>query len=428
MPDVAAVAARELRDPRSLVVLEEPDDVALGHTFTLRGTRGLTEPMPRRRAESRGGGGVEDPRGPASPHGRRRARVGVLYRPSPDAADGTDLRATRLAPVLAALRASGVEADLLPYRDDEIAGIRSALGGVAGVLVWVDPISTGEDRRLLDALLREVSASGVWVSAHPDVVLRMGTKDVLYRTRELGWSGDVHRYGTFEALAEAFPPRLATSGARVLKQLRGNGGLGVWKVSLAGGAGRRDQVDIDAAVRVQHATVRDATVELTTLRAFLERCRGYFELSSTGARGVIDQEFQPRITEGLIRSYFVGDSLVGFSRQYAARSAGGSEADAGPDGVFGLPSAKTMFRADEPSLRTLRVRLEEEWLPGLTRLTGVGPGALPALWDADFLFGPRDADGADTYVLCEINVSSVTPFPETAPGPIATAVRRALGL
>jgi hypothetical protein len=36
---------------------------------------------------------------------------------------------------------------------------------------------------------------------------------------------------------------------------------------------------------------------------------------------------------------------------------------------------------------------------------------LPVLWDADFLYGPKDASGADTYVLCEINVSSVDVFP-----------------
>jgi hypothetical protein len=40
--------------------------------------------------------------------------------------------------------------------------------------------------------------------------------------------------------------------------------------------------------------------------------------------------------------------------------------------------------------------------------------SLPIIWDADFLYGPRDAAGQDTYVLCEINVSSVFPFPEQA--------------
>jgi len=43
--------------------------------------------------------------------------------------------------------------------------------------------------------------------------------------------------------------------------------------------------------------------------------------------------------------------------------------------------------------------------------------------DADFLYGPRDAAGQDTYVLCEINASSVFPFPEQAPSEIARLAR-----
>jgi hypothetical protein len=39
---------------------------------------------------------------------------------------------------------------------------------------------------------------------------------------------------------------------------------------------------------------------------------------------------------------------------------------------------------------------------------------LPVLWDADFLLGPKTESGEDTYVLCEINVSSVAPFPDSA--------------
>jgi hypothetical protein len=46
-------------------------------------------------------------------------------------------------------------------------------------------------------------------------------------------------------------------------------------------------------------------------------------------------------------------------------------------------------------------------------------GSPPIIWDADFLYGPRDASGRDTYVLYEINVSSVFPFPEEAPAETA---------
>ena len=45
---------------------------------------------------------------------------------------------------------------------------------------------------------------------------------------------------------------------------------------------------------------------------------------------------------------------------------------------------------------------------------GLDTFALPAIRDADFLYGPRTLAGDDTYVLCEINVSGVWPFPDQA--------------
>ena len=59
-----------------------------------------------------------------------------------------------------------------------------------------------------------------------------------------------------------------------------------------------------------------------------------------------------------------------------------------------------------------------------------GPGGrgeyLPVLWDADFLFGPKTADGEDTYVLCEVNASSVIPFPPEAVPELASATLQAV--
>jgi hypothetical protein len=58
--------------------------------------------------------------------------------------------------------------------------------------------------------------------------------------------------------------------------------------------------------------------------------------------------------------------------------------------------------------------LEREWLDELCRLVGLEKTQLPVIWGADFLCGPKDADGANTFVLCEVNVSSVYPFPKDA--------------
>jgi hypothetical protein len=69
--------------------------------------------------------------------------------------------------------------------------------------------------------------------------------------------------------------------------------------------------------------------------------------------------------------------------------------------------------------------MEGDWTPGLAQLLDIPPADLPVIWDADFLLGPRTASGEDSYVLCEINVSSVFPFPDEAPDALAqTTLKR----
>ena len=67
--------------------------------------------------------------------------------------------------------------------------------------------------------------------------------------------------------------------------------------------------------------------------------------------------------------------------------------------------------------------MEEKWTPQTMETLGIDELSLPVIWDADFLFGPRDANGADTYVLCEINVSSCFAIPDEAPAAIARTVK-----
>ncbi len=69
--------------------------------------------------------------------------------------------------------------------------------------------------------------------------------------------------------------------------------------------------------------------------------------------------------------------------------------------------------------------METEWVPQMTEVLGIDATSLPIIWDADFLYGPRTASGEDSYVLCEINVSSCFAIPDQAPAAIARlALRR----
>jgi hypothetical protein len=85
------------------------------------------------------------------------------------------------------------------------------------------------------------------------------------------------------------------------------------------------------------------------------------------------------------------------------------------------PGPRLYYPPTRVDFQRLKDKLEREWLDQLCCIVAVEKGQLPILWDADFLSGKKDADGADTYVLCEINVCSVYPFPDDALGPIATA-------
>ena len=66
--------------------------------------------------------------------------------------------------------------------------------------------------------------------------------------------------------------------------------------------------------------------------------------------------------------------------------------------------------------------MEDEWTPQLTSLLNIPQRDLPMIWDADFMLGQRGADGNDSYVLGEINASSVFPIPDEAPAEIARRV------
>jgi hypothetical protein len=123
-----------------------------------------------------------------------------------------------------AFDAVNVAAHKVVYSDDAAEEVRDELLRLDGVLVWVNPIQEGATRARLDAILRDVSDRGVWVSAHPDVILKMGTKEVLFHTRTLGWGTDTDLYTSYTDLTERLPARLQRDGQLVLKQARGTAG------------------------------------------------------------------------------------------------------------------------------------------------------------------------------------------------------------
>src|ERR1700692_2579713 len=157
-------------------------------------------------------------------------RIAILWRGDHEARRTATPQNNRFHRVFEELAALDIHAEPAVYADDIVDEVRQQLLAVDGVLVWVDPIHDGQTRTALDTMLRDVASRGPWVSAHPDVILKMGVKEVLHRTKHLGWGTDTHLYRTVADFRDAFPPRLQAEGPRVLKQNRGNAGQGVWKV------------------------------------------------------------------------------------------------------------------------------------------------------------------------------------------------------
>jgi len=340
----------------------------------------------------------------------RPCRVALLYPGNREARKSATPANSRFLPIFDALAALGAHAEPAVYHDDFCDEVRGQLMQADAVLVWVNPVDGGRDRSVLDAMLRDVAASGVFVSTHPDVILKLGTKEVLHQTRDIGWGSDTHLYRSLDQMRRELPMRLAGGKARVLKQYRGQSGDGVWKVeAVAAGAPAPESL-----VRVRHAK-RGSPEEDIALSEFYGRCAQYF----AGDGRMVDQAYQERLPEGMTRCYLVHDKVAGFGHQAVnmlCPAAPGAPATEAP-----LPGPRLYHPDTKPEFQALKKLLESNWIPAAQRLLEIETKDLPVLWDCDFLLGPKTEAGHDTYVLCEINVSSVSPFPDSAVGPMARA-------
>jgi len=352
-------------------------------------------------------------------------RVAILYPGDAETRRNATSTNNRFAPLFSAFAASGIDAEPAVYHDDCCHSVREQLRQIDGVLVWVNPIEGGRDRSILDAMLREVAEAGVFVSAHPDIIMKLGTKEVLHQTRALGWGSDTYLYRSMDELMQALPLRLASGKARVLKQYRGHSGIGVWKVSLPPHTAVPAEYlpnplpQRDTFIRVRHA-LRGCSEEEITLETFFQRCESYF----TGEGRMIDQEYQERLPEGMIRCYLVHDKVVGFGHQAINAlfpAPPGTSSNDAPQ-----PGPRLYYPPTQPDFQAVKHQLEQDWVPAVQHLLDIPTERLPILWDCDFLLGPKEDDGRDTYVLCEINVSSVAPYPDSAVPSIVDATRAQL--
>lgn len=318
---------------------------------------------------------------------------------------------SRFMALFEAFAAAGITAEPAVYHDDFAEEVELQLRTAGAVLVWCNPIHEGRRRDRLDAMLLRVAGAGVHVSAHPEAILKFGTKDVLWDTRDLPFGSDVHRIGSLAQLRSDLPHRLR-HGARVLKQHRGHSGIGVWRVELA------DHASAPDLLRVSHAQ-RGATEEYLSFDDLEQRLVPYFEPANGGH--LVDQAWQPRLVEGMVRAYLVEDRVAGFGHQsvnalYPTK----------PGEPPVPPGPRLYHDAGDPRFQGLKRLLEDAWIEMLCCRVSLPRERLPLLWDCDFMLGETAAGGPERYVLCEINVSSVSPFPPSVVAPIVSATAKRL--
>ena len=338
----------------------------------------------------------------------RRPTLALLYPGDRAARDQSDPAQSRFAPLFDAFEAAGIEAVPAIYHDDFADEVAEQLRHVDGVLAWSNPIEAGNRRERLDEVLRAAARNGVFVSTHPDVILKLGTKDVLLDVRDLPFGSDAVRVDGLAQLAEELPKRLQR-GARVLKQHRGHSGIGVWRV---------ERIEGSDLLKVRHAQ-RGSEEERLDLPGLLARLAGYFEPANGGH--MIDQAWQPRLVDGMARAYLVADRVAGFGHQ-----AVNALYPAAPGEVAPQPGPRLYHAADAEQFQTLRRLLETSWIELLRGRLGLSLAELPMLWDCDFMLGAPTPDQTDSFVLCEINVSSVSPFPPSAIQPLVEATKARL--
>src|SRR5271167_4222172 len=140
-------------------------------------------------------------------HDPKPYKIAIVWRGDREARQAATPQNNRFYRIFEELAALGLQAEPAVFDENFVDEVHEQLLAVDGVLVWVDPLHEGKTRIALDALLRDVASSGRWVSAHPDVILKMGVKEVLHRTKHLGWGTDTHLYRTTADFGAAFTSR-----------------------------------------------------------------------------------------------------------------------------------------------------------------------------------------------------------------------------
>jgi hypothetical protein len=304
---------------------------------------------------------------------------------------------------------SGFNVESVLYNDSKADFLEKDLLRFNAVLVWVNPVEQGFDRSRLDTLLINIAKNGVFISTHPEIILKIGTKKVLYSTRSMDWGGDIEIYTEYNDFENSFLTSLTNSNIRVLKQYRGNGGNGVFKVYYDD-ANKNNICIVHASnANEKHILSKDE---------FHKEFSKYFENNGL----LINQQWSKGITNGMVRCYLTGNKVSGFGYQESVALCPYSNDD---DSKIRPTSGRFYFTEYCGMFQDLRQIMESKWIPQLQEIHSISDELMPLLWDIDlFINDVNTMETEKKYTICEINVSCVSPFPPSCINHIVNELKK----
>eukprot|EP00963_Diacronema_lutheri_P006088 scaffold516_cov307-Pavlova_lutheri.AAC.2 len=279
------------------------------------------------------------------------------------------------------------------YSDKEAAHVEAELMAADGVVVRVNPaVYEGVTQGLLDEMLARLAERGVATMSHPETMKNMGSKMAIVKVNDLPFGmKDTFAYRDFDAWSSNFNKTIAT-GPRVIKQNRGSQGEGIWVCNVKGGASA-GVPDEGTVLELQEA--KDNHREEMSLGDFVRFCRQYLE----GEDGlIVDQRFLPRIVEGEIRVNMIYDQAIEIVHKKCV--------DGGISATLASGAKYVRYSPADPNFAPL-VALLKDNLGKIMPALDLANVPLPLIWSVDFILGPKNIDGTDSYFLGEINCSCV---------------------
>ncbi len=287
-----------------------------------------------------------------------------------------------------ALELAGFSVETATWKLQNLKELEEQLVGYLAVLVWVNPVDRNLETGDFERMLKRVQKSGTYLGGDPDVIQRIGTKSVLLTLSGTSWVPEAFLHSTVASL-QSLKTSLDAGKIRVLKQHRGNDGLGVYKLEKTADKNYL-ATEANSGTEVQGPNLHDVLVIVG---------RGISETNP-----MVEVPWADSLLNGIVRCYFCKDRVVGFGYQEI-------------NALYPLQIPQEIKRQrfylthNCGLFAGLKKRIVEHFLPELCKRTNLEGSSLPILWDADFfVLNPA----TNQYELCEINASCVSPFPPSA--------------